>query len=47
MCMTMRGVEKPGAATRTSAFLGVFDSDRDKRMEFLAQIPSRSSVGGR
>lgn len=40
MCMTMRGVEKPGATTVTSAYTGAFkgDAGRELRAEFAARI---------
>ncbi len=35
LCMMMRGVEKQGSTTRTSAMRGVFKSDARTRQEFL------------
>ena len=37
-CMTMRGVNKPGARTTTSAMRGLFKEDAKSRAEFLELI---------
>ena len=41
MCMTCRGVNKPGVATVTSHMLGAFRRNESTRREFLAMIRGR------
>ena len=41
MCMQMRGVEKQGSKTTTSAFTGIFLSDPKTREEFMSLISAK------
>ncbi len=41
MCMTMRGVEKPGAKTVTKVCLGEFENNSDLRKETYLMMQSR------
>ncbi len=41
MCMQMRGIEKQGSATTTSAFTGIFLSDPRTREEFMSLISTK------
>lgn len=38
MCMTMRGIKKPGSETVTTVARGIFQEDRDQRQELLSLI---------
>ena len=40
MCMTTRGIKKPGVTMMTRRMLGEFATDRDLRRDFLASISS-------
>jgi GTP cyclohydrolase I len=42
MCMSLRGVQKPGARTVTSALRGALKDDARTRQEFLSLIPAVS-----
>jgi GTP cyclohydrolase IA len=46
MCMSIRGVQQPGATTVTSALLGVVRSDPRTRLEFLSLAHSEEGRGG-
>ncbi len=41
-CMTMRGVQKPGSITVTSASRGLFEEDSTRRAEAIALIHQRN-----
>ncbi|WAA10556.1 GTP cyclohydrolase I FolE [Fervidibacillus albus] len=41
MCMTMRGIKKPGSKTVTIAARGIFESDYEKRQEVLQLIKQK------
>ena len=47
MCMTMRGVQKPGASTVTMRFTGVFESDPAEQARFISLVRAPEPVLGR
>lgn len=46
MCMTTRGVRKPGVTMTTRRFFGAFETDKDLRREFLTAIAAPTEVFG-
>lgn len=46
LCMTMRGIKKPGSMTVTSALRGLCKSDARSRAEAMALISRRGRIGG-
>ena len=42
MCMTMRGIKKPGAKTVTVVTRGVFDQDEKLQNQFYRMLERRS-----
>ena len=38
MCMTMRGIKKPGSKTVTTVAKGIFKENREERNEILSLI---------
>ena len=46
MCMTTRGVRKPGVSMLTRRFLGEFQNNPDLRREFLSSIPISKETFG-
>lgn len=45
MCMTTRGVHKPGSTTLTQRMLGLYRTDSQARSEVLAALKNRSFQG--
>ncbi|HHW57190.1 MAG TPA: GTP cyclohydrolase I FolE, partial [Clostridia bacterium] len=41
LCMTMRGIKKPGSKTVTSALRGIFRTDEKSRAEVMSLINSK------
>ncbi|EHJ52903.1 GTP cyclohydrolase I FolE [Streptococcus macacae] len=41
MCMTMRGIKKPGSKTVTSAARGIYKEDKEARKEIIAMIHNK------
>jgi GTP cyclohydrolase I len=45
LCMTMRGVKKPGSVVVTSAVLGAFREEKATREEAITLIRTKSGIG--
>ncbi|MEM6462268.1 MAG: GTP cyclohydrolase I FolE [Pseudomonadota bacterium] len=45
MCMTTRGIKKPGVSMVTRRLLGAFQSDAELRRDFLSSIASGGGLG--
>jgi GTP cyclohydrolase IA len=45
LCMTMRGAQKPGTVTVTSAVRGLFDEEQGRRAEIMALISCGGTPG--
>jgi GTP cyclohydrolase I len=43
MCMSMRGVTKPGALTVTTQFRGLFKNDPNEQVRFITAVRARQS----
>jgi GTP cyclohydrolase I len=41
MCMSMRGVEKPGSSTVTTQFIGSFRDNPDEQVRFMSMVRGR------
>ncbi|MGA1834167.1 GTP cyclohydrolase I FolE [Rhizobium wenxiniae] len=46
MCMTTRGVRKPGVSMVTRRLLGAFQTDKDLRRDFLSSLPRTNETFG-
>jgi GTP cyclohydrolase I len=46
MCMTTRGIRKPGVNMVTRRLLGVFETDDNLRREFFSAIAAPSETFG-
>ncbi len=44
MCMTMRGIKKPGSKTITTVAQGLYKEDREERKEILSLMQTLSKI---